>query len=100
MSPTSYLTAPPRDATINLSNSPRAITQKSSQSEARKLDRRAAVHDHAQPRRAAALGGLFVVHAELHPDRPRADLDRLVDVRAGDRGAPEDVDHLDRLRHR
>ena len=61
------------------------------------LDRGTAVHDHAQARGAGSLGGGGVDHAELQPDRLGADRDRLVDVRAGLRGAPEDVDDVDRL---
>ena len=48
-----------------------------------------------RPGRAGAVGGGLVDDAELHPDRPRADRDRLVDVRAGGVGAAEDVDDVD-----
>ena len=88
MSPTSYLTAPPRGGQ-------KIIAAIYAAFKARKLDRRAAVHDDAQARRAGALGGLVVDHAELHPDRLGADRDRLVDVRGDRRGAAEEVDDLD-----
>src|SRR5688572_20966321 len=63
----------------------------------RKLDRRALVHDDAQPGLAGALRRRLVDHAELQPYRLRADLDRLVHVRAGGGGAPEQVDDLHAL---
>ena len=43
------------------------------------------------------LGGLLVPDVELHPDRLRADLDRLLDVRHDQVRAPEEVDDLDAL---
>ena len=43
----------------------------------------------AQARRPAALRRPLVDDAELHPHRPHADLDRLVDMRAGGDGAAE-----------
>src|SRR5690349_14732972 len=58
------------------------------------LDRRAAVHDHLEPRRPRSLGGVLVDHPELHPHRAGADGDRLVDMGAGGVGAAEDVDHV------
>src|SRR3954470_13324918 len=69
----------------------------SAQPEPANLDRRAAVHHDLKPGGARPLGGRFVDHAELHPYGARADRDRLVDVRAGGIGAPEDVDDVDAL---
>ena len=63
------------------------------------LDRRAAVHGDEEPGGPGARGGGVVDHAELEPDRLRADGDRLVHVAAGVLGAAEDVDDVDRLRH-
>src|SRR5690606_30763789 len=47
----------------------------------RVVDRRAAVHDDEEPRVRSLLGGLLVPDVQLHPDRLRPDLDRLLDVR-------------------
>src|SRR3954447_7423400 len=93
MSPTSYLTAPPRGGC-------QIIAPLRGASKAGKLDRRAAVHDHAQARGAGALRRLVVDHPELHPDRLGADRDRLLDVRGDGGRAAEEVDALDALARR
>src|SRR3954451_23859405 len=90
MSPTSYLTAPPRGGRTR-------IALGSGPSKARKLDRGAAIHDHAQAGGTGARCGSVVDHAELHPHRLGPDRDRLVDVFAHRRGASEQVDDLDSL---
>ncbi len=41
------------------------------------LDLGTAVHDDRKPRRPRLLGSLLVDDAELHPDRPRAEADRV-----------------------
>src|SRR3954453_16316636 len=61
------------------------------------LDFRATVHHHEQSCITRALSSFLVDHAELHPDRPCADLDRFVHVRPCELGAPKDVDDLDRV---
>src|SRR3954447_22202128 len=71
--------------------------ERSAQPEPADLDRRAAVHHDREARVARPLRGGLVDHAELHPDGPRAERDRLVDVRAGGVRAAEDVDHVDGL---
>src|SRR5579859_3007760 len=60
-----------------------------------KLDRGTSVHDDQQPGRLRPLGCRLVDHAQLEPHRPGTDRDRFIDVRPGEFGATEDVDHLD-----
>src|SRR3954469_14011110 len=67
--------------------------------EPRHLDRGAAIHHHVEPCCPRASGRGLVDHPELHPHRRGADLDRLVDVASGRGRTPEDVDHVDLLRH-
>ncbi len=64
--------------------------------QSRQLDRRTAIHDHVQSGGQRPAGGRFVDHPELYPHSTHASPDRLVDVRAGVIGAPEDVDHVTR----
>ena len=64
------------------------------------LAQHAEIHHHQQPCRAGAGGGGVIDDADLHPDGARADGDRLVDDRSHLIGAAEDVDDLDRGRHR
>src|SRR3954453_9776180 len=71
--------------------------ERAADSEARHLDRGAAVHDHVEARGACALRGSLLTPAELHPDGGGADLDRLVHVAARLGRAAEDVDHVDLL---
>src|SRR5438874_4854278 len=69
------------------------------QSQARNLDRRAAVHDDLEAARFAAGGRRVVAHPELHPDYLGTDSNRLVDDAAGHFGPAEHLHHVDRLRH-
>ena len=71
------------------------LSLRASRGESRKLDRRAAVHDHEQAGVERSLRRRLVDHPQLHPDGARAGCDRLVHVDAGVLGAAEDVDDLD-----
>src|SRR6476659_1703356 len=73
---------------------PRGRRTVSGEAQAADLDRRTPVHDDLEARGAGAFGRPLVDDAELHPDRPRADGDRLVDVGAGGVRAAEDVDDV------
>ena len=88
MSPTSYLTAPPRGGQKILAAAMRPSSAGNSIAGQRSMTTR-------RPGRAGAFGGLVVDHAELHPDGLGADRDRLVDVRGDRGGAAEEVDDLD-----
>src|SRR3712207_4300083 len=61
------------------------------------LDRRAAVDDDVEAGLPGAVRRGVRVDPELEPHGLGADLERLVDVVPGERGPPEDVDHLDAL---
>lgn len=69
---------------------------RSAAEQARVLNLDASVHHHRDPGRVGTLSGLGMGDPQLHPDRPRADGDRLVDHRRHVLGAPEDVDDPDR----
>src|SRR6516165_7022809 len=69
------------------------------QSEARDLDRWAAVHHDLEAGRFGAGSRRVVAHAELHPDDLGALCDRLVDDPAGNLGPAKDIHHVDRFRH-
>src|SRR4029450_7078999 len=59
------------------------------------LDRRAAVHDDGQTTRRRDPRSLPVDDAELQPETPRTDLDRLAGARHAQLRAAEDVDDVE-----
>src|SRR5580693_803902 len=61
-----------------------------------RFDRRAAVHYHGYPGGARPIRGLRVDDAELHPNDPRAEEDRLVHDAADVLAGAEDIDHFQR----
>src|SRR6476659_1273473 len=60
------------------------------------LDRRTAVHHHFEARGLGAFRGILVDDAELHPHRPGAGEDRLIDRIARYLRSAKDVDDVDR----
>src|SRR5512140_2411354 len=60
------------------------------------LDHEATVHDNRDPRNRRAARRRLIDHVELHPDGADLPLDRFVNMRRHHRGAPENVDHVDR----
>jgi len=57
-------------------------------------DAHAGIHYHLHTSRAGSLRGLFIGNALLHPDRLRADLDRLIHNRRDVLGLSKDLHQI------